>query len=159
MKQNFSIDVPDGYEAHITFVKKSLNSAGEPIPASWEEFCSVYPMTGKEYCFTANGFIHTGRSKGNTRLREDVGYVATEQQAMEIVALLQLLMLRKAYVGNWEPTWTDSSSKYVIYVDCDRVQIGIAKGTNHIMSFPSEALRNRFFENFKDLLEIAKPLL
>ena len=74
---------------------------------------------------------------------------------------MQLRQLRKAYVKDWEPNW--NCDKFVPSVGYNYVLNKLVIESSHIwgncMSFPTKELAKKFLVNFKDLLEIAKPLL
>lgn len=74
-------------------------------------------------------------------------------------ALKKLIVLRDYYNEGWQPDWNDNATKYSI-----EVEVGEIVGRNHhcnarIMSFKTNDVRNKFLEEQKELLEIAKPLL
>ena len=78
-----------------------------------------------------------------------------EKFAEPMMALMQLLTIReKEYTKGWEPDWDTTESVYAINVN---------KFGNYwvagSLTFPSEELRDEFCKNWKDLIEIAKPLL
>ena len=60
----------------------------------------------------------------------------------------------------WEPDWSDYENiKYII----GGYDGEIGKDQNHhihkILAFPTEEMRDAFYENFKELIEICKELL
>ena len=60
----------------------------------------------------------------------------------------------------WEPDWKDGSIKYVILYDHNEIHADFFNCTaNRILSFPTEEMRDAFYENFKDLIESVKELL
>nr|DAW61419.1 MAG TPA: hypothetical protein [Caudoviricetes sp.] len=74
-------------------------------------------------------------------------------------ALKKLILLRDYYNEGWQPDWNDNTTKYSI-----EVEVGEIVGRNHhcnarIMSFKTNDVRNKFLEEQRELLEIAKPLL
>ena len=74
-------------------------------------------------------------------------------------ALKKLILLRDYYNEGWQPDWNDNATKYSI-----EVEVGEIVGRNHhcnarIMSFKTNNVRNKFLEDQRELLEIAKPLL
>ena len=74
-------------------------------------------------------------------------------------ALKKLIVLRDYYNEGWQPDWNDNTTKYSI-----EVEVGEIVGRNHhcnarIMSFKTNDVRNKFLEEQRELLEIAKPLL
>ena len=82
----------------------------------------------------------------------------TKELAEAMLALCQLLYLRNIYNDGWEPDRNDENYKYVISVGRNNL-IKYIFSSRRPLSFKSEKLRDEFYENFKDLLEIAKPLL
>lgn len=83
----------------------------------------------------------------------------TQELADASEALRRLLFLRDYYNEGWQPDWNDNATKYSI-----EVEVGEIVGRNHhcnarIMSFKTNDVRNKFLEEQKELLEIAKPLL
>jgi hypothetical protein len=64
----------------------------------------------------------------------------------------------------WEPDWKDESeSKYVICMMNNEVSRHISRHiSTHIhfdLAFPTEEMRDAFYENFKYLIESCKELL
>ena len=84
---------------------------------------------------------------------------------------IRLLVARNAYwkiagdemgLGKpWEPDWCDYTTKYCIIYSpqyrgfCKRQYDGI----KCILAFPTEEMRDAFYENFKGLIEMCKELL
>ena len=97
----------------------------------------------------AEEWIRKEYAKGNNHLMmKDV-----------LEALRKLIILRDYYNEGWQPDWNDNTTKYSI-----EVEVGEIVGRNHycnarIMSFKTNEVRNKFLEEQKELLEIAKPLL
>ena len=89
--------------------------------------------------------------------------------------LQELLICRDAYwkiageqigLGKpWEPDYNEESyeqgspKKYVIYYTGTYITKGVKCTPSHILAFPTEEMRDAFFENFKDLIEQCKELL
>jgi hypothetical protein len=60
----------------------------------------------------------------------------------------------------WEPDWTNyGECKYCLYITENAVNKGIFYNDSHILAFPTEEMRDAFYENFKDLIETCKGLL
>lgn len=97
----------------------------------------------------AEEWIRKEYAKGNNHLMmKDV-----------LEALRKLIILRDYYNEGWQPDWNENTTKYSI-----EVEVGEIVGRNHhcnarIMSFKTNDVRNKFLEEQKELLEIAKPLL
>ena len=95
-----------------------------------------------------------------------------EEQMEDLIdAFIRLKVCRDAYwkiageemgLGKpWKPDWTDQESpKYCITSIKDQVEASKRYYImNTILAFPSEEMRNTFYENFKELIESCKELL
>lgn len=131
------------------------------LPKTWEEFCERNPFKrGECYISPCCNIIYAERVGRSRNADEDRSSCISKQEAEAFLALMQLRQLRKAYVKDWEPDWiNDTNTKYCIEVDCDTLLVHTWYHKNHSLSFPSRELAEQFLTNFKDLLEIAKPLL
>ena len=92
-------------------------------------------------------------------IHENKNMLPTKKLAEAMLALCQLLYLRDIYNEGWKPDWDDNTRKYGIAVFKDTLIQDYIIMYQHILVFKTEELRNEFMNNFKDLLEIAKPLL
>ena len=113
-------------------------------PKTYEECCMVL----KDACMT-----HKGGYKGDL-----------------IQAFQKLLICRDAYwqiAGEqmgldklWIPDLTDDS-KYMYHLHSakNKVSKGAFFQDNHVLAFPTEEMRDTFYENFKDLIESCKEFL
>lgn len=83
--------------------------------------------------------------------------------------LQKLLLCRDAYwkiageqmrlKGPWKPDWTSGKPFYCISVSGNIIGKGKWYTDNKILAFPTEEIRDIFYENFKDLIEQCKSLL
>ena len=86
--------------------------------------------------------------------------------------LQQLLICRDAYwkiageqmgLGKpWEPNWgeNDGGYRYCIHNQSNKIVLNNEwLGENYILSFPTTKMRDKFYNNFKDLIESCKELL
>jgi hypothetical protein len=127
------------------------------LPKTWEEFCERNTMGDKRFCLYDGVIIGTGVSKN---IIKDSILIDSPEEAQAFRALMQLRQLRKAYVKGWDPDWmSDIGSKYCIEVNNNELLVYSWHHKSHPLSFPSRELAKQFLNNFKDLLEIAKPLL
>ena len=91
------------------------------------------------------------------------GFLPTEKEYKAMLVLRKLLWLRDAY--NEEPLadwcdWSDSKKrKYCIEYYDDKLSYPNYTFTQKILAFKTEKLRDKFLENFEDLILTAKPLL
>lgn len=83
-------------------------------------------------------------------------------------ALRRLLFLRDYYNGDWKPDWDNPyQKKFCIINFLEEIDlINYSKKSKfeenkfyHILTFKTEGIRDKFLEEQKELLEIAKPLL
>jgi hypothetical protein len=89
----------------------------------------------------------------------DEAYI-NEEYEVAFEALKKLTILREYYNEGWKPNWEDQEEeKYCI------VHLGVVlcvwteKLSYRPISFKTPEIRNRFFKEQQELLEIAKPLL
>lgn len=82
----------------------------------------------------------------------------------------ELLICRDAYwkiageqmgLGKpWKPDWKDDiNEKYIIYTSFNDVEFSCSLAENYILAFPTEEMRDAFYENFKELVEECKEFL
>lgn len=128
------------------------------LPKTWEEFCKNTPIQKGECLINAFSEIRETISAGDDRdADEDRTYFTSKQEAKAFLALMQLRQLRKAYVKDWEPDY--KQQYYGIVFSIHGLDIIPYTLVPKSMSFPTYKLAEQFLNNFKDLLEIAKPLL
>lgn len=131
------------------------------LPQTWEEFCINYPMTSEEVYISSDSDIcsdfYTPGRKRNSKYDKNI--MISKEEGDAFIALMQLRQLRKAYVKNWEPNWRDNMSKYTLIHRYNGFQINNTCYSGSPLSFPTYDLAKRFLNNFRNLLEIAKPLL
>ena len=91
------------------------------------------------------------------------GFLPTEKEYKAMLALRKLLWLRDAYNGEPLADWCDltdsKKTKYCIEYYDGRLSTPNYTFTQKILAFKTEELRDKFFENFEDLILTAKPLL
>ena len=123
----------------------------EVLPKTWEELGRIYgcyirpdSCIKDADCFTVS---------------ENKTVYPTRELAEAALALAQLLQLRDRYNGDWVADWSDCEDKYVIEIYRGKIDTDVYHGRQKVMHFKTAELRDKFLENFRDLLEIAKPLL
>ena len=84
-----------------------------------------------------------------------------DKEIAEAYAVLpQLIRLKDEYNGGWKPDWENKdTAKYYIGRIGNDWDIGFSYKYPELLSFKSFEIRDKFFEDYKDLIEIAKPLL
>lgn len=82
-----------------------------------------------------------------------------EEVAIAYKHLPELLYWRDKYNEGWKPDWSVDDKKNTIISDRNRVTRGYGYEYSRILTFKTEEIRDNFLEEFKDLIEICKPLL
>jgi hypothetical protein len=59
----------------------------------------------------------------------------------------------------WEPDWKDAAIKYVLTFSAGNIIRTTTRHYNYILAFPTEEMRDAFYENFKELINRCKELL
>ena len=148
-------DLPEGYQFTdengnvINATKIVLEKKKKEYPKSYEECCKVMDID--------TGFLLTS-------------YDINFWKGHLLTSLQKLLICRDAYLkiageemglGKlWEPNWeNENQKKYGIYNDMNIIKTGICYFDNNILVFPTEEIRNAFYENFIKLVEQCKELL
>lgn len=61
---------------------------------------------------------------------------------------------------SWDPDWADNyQKKWLITFYQDEINFTTGTNVQFILAFPTEEMRDAFYENFKDLIEKCKKLL
>ena len=150
------IQAPEGYEIDrekSTFEKIVFKKIERELPKSWEELKIM------------NGFYVSSGSNVQTFISHIISdnnknMFPTRAEAEACLALAQLCQLRDRYNDWWKPDWKyKGEMKYCIEFFKDRISKENYYSTKKVLCFKTPELRDKFIENFKDLIEIAKPLL
>ena len=158
MGKSVKVTPPEGYEIdkeNSTLEEIKFKKIESKLPTKWEDFEKIsgyYVNSGSEVT----------KLSESTNLSVDVNknIWPTKELAEASLALCQLVRYRDAWNEGWKPDWNLSTQyKYCIFVSRGRVTSAFFWIDDTILSFKTAELRDRFLETFKDLLEIAKPLL
>ena len=80
----------------------------------------------------------------------------SKELAEAFLAMMQLMSLRQAWIGDWTPGWNKSNW---CLAAMKSIYAASFPTSAHPLSFPTEEMAYDFMYTFKDLLEIAKPLI
>jgi hypothetical protein len=128
---------------------------------------SKYPKTYKECCEVVNASPYV-KLVYDISDGQKYSYDIDNLQIYE--NLRKLKICRDAYwkvAGKqmgldepWKPDWEDNYQKKWL-IDFYQGEINFTSGTNvqFFLAFPTEEMRDKFYENFKDLIEKCKELL
>lgn len=127
------------------------------LPKTWDEFCETHPVTEDEYYVDSWSCIK--QLWGGERCDEVTNSLPNKRTAEAVLALMQLIQLRDCYNDGWTPDWSDGDSKYTICIGYGCTKKNINVNEQHVLAFKTAELRDQFLENFRDLIETAKPLI
>lgn len=153
------INIPEGYEIdkeQSTERQIVLRKIENKSARSWKEYCEK--MKGKEsyYC----NFTSVKIDSSHFGLEPLVTEFDNLEDTVAFTALGKLLKLRKDWIGEWKPDWTNGlQAKYVIKVQKNKITCVTNWCVNCSMSFPTVEMCEEFYNCFKDLLEKAKELI
>lgn len=126
-------------------------------PRSWEEFCERCPKKIGNAFISSISEIHVYSLPSIRDEKRDKNVCSSEEEAEAFLALMQLRQLRKAWVGNWEPS---GDVYYAIVCEIeDGLKIGPYEKLNKSLSFLTQSMAYDFFSCFRGLCETAKTLL
>lgn len=137
--EKIKLDIPDGYEFFgIDDDNKIVLTKKQPrYPKTFSACCNIL------------GVEPYSRSAG--------------YKSYIITTLRNLLICRDAYwkiAGDWKPSDIGGGIKYVIQTIDGRVTcLDTWCETRNILVFPTTEMRDAFYENFKELIELCKELL
>ena len=147
LEDKVEIILNDDYEVQIEDGKTYIVKKHPQYPNTYEECCEVLDIHPKRD-------LQPAFFTDITQYEKDLDFILYNQQ--------HLLICRDAYwklAGDWKPDWTDNSYKNIIYVDTNRISKGQNASFSKVLAFPTEEMRDAFYENFKDLIEQCKELL
>lgn len=131
-------------------LKKSLQK--KELPKSWEELKEIEG-------FYTNGVSSILFAKSSPITPMDRNIWPTKELAKASLAMSQLAQLRDRYNDGWRPDWMDDNPKFVISFWADDIESKVQFEYSRFLTFKTPELRDTFLENFRDLIETAKPLL
>ena len=159
--KRFGYKIPNGYE--FDCIKNNeiiLTLKQTEYPKTYAECCKVLGVNSDNFLSIRNLYCDDG----------DEVTTNYEQDLLDIFdSLWQLKFCRDVYwkiageqmgLGKqWEPDWKDSNFKYCLKKMGDNIEKVSEMTISCIFAFPTEEMRDTFFENFKDLIEQCKELL
>ena len=155
--KELKIQIPDGYEIDkekSTFEKIVFKKKKNTKPKSWEEYLEL--NTG----FDGAGIDWNCGGVQTTGLHHRGKAIVPTHLAQPFIAMMQLMSLRQAWIGDWKPDWSSGySSNYCVVGVGDCFDVCILGKCRYALSFPTIEMAKDFMDCFKGLLEIAKPLI
>jgi hypothetical protein len=153
--KTLKIEIPNGFEIdkeNSTFEQIVFKEIKKELPKTWEEL----KLISGYYSNMHSSIIDVDY---NDAINGNQNIFATEEQAKASIALAQLSQLREVYRNGWVPNWLDDKYKFCIELYANEMNKDYYYSQNNFLSFQDKETRDLFFENFKDLIEQAKPLM
>jgi len=151
--KELNIIAPEGYEIdkeNSTFEKIVFKKINE-LPKTWEDLKYISGAY-----ISALSKVITDDSARTYPSAKNI--FPTKELAEAALALAQLLQLRDRYNGDNKGFIYDKDN-YCLAVSANSIFKDWNVYTQRVLAFRTRELRDEFYDNFKDLLEIAKPLL
>ena len=120
-------------------------------PMSWEEYCEQNPIKAGDGYINEISHINIMENSHNRDKDDDINTMP-EYLCKAFLAYMKLIQLRNAWVK-------DSDENLCRIVWSPREGFWCFYGGWNGLSFPTKAMADEFIETFKDLLEVAKPLI
>ncbi len=121
---------------------------------SWDEFKEKY----RNEC----GYFYEAHKNRAVKTSSPISMCnqLTPHEAKALVAFSKLLKLRRDWIGEWEPDWSDGQTSHgIIWVNKNKIQANTACTIAFPLSFPDYKMAQEFLETFRDLIEEAKILI
>jgi hypothetical protein len=154
--KTLNIQVPEGYEIDkdkSTFETIVFKQSKKQLVKSWEE---IKDLNG----YYVDGDCEIGKAEADSAYDDVKNTFTTEKQAKASIAFAQLSQLRDVYRQGWIPDWSDKDMpKYCIVLSEKYLLIYAKYIDTYFLSFQSKAIAEEFLENFRDLINQAKPLM
>ena len=118
---------------------------------SWEDFHNKYQ--------SKKGFFYDADSMRIDIINNPVmtAEQLTENESVAIKVFSRLLKLRRDWIGDWKPDWTNV--KYCIEVYSNEINVSSFSKYSRTFSFPTKEMAIEFLNCFKDLFEQCKYLI
>lgn len=143
-----------------TYMKWFENSEHEVT--SWEEYCEKVPIIGKYYYYSEDGNLAAiDNSCYTTRDPVFDVNVMSKEFCKAFHAYMKLVQLKAYWDKDYDYNHYDGRYKIVLNKENDIIFEPIVFGKYPATGFyfPTKKYANKFYETFKDLFEIAKPIL
>jgi hypothetical protein len=155
MKQQ-EINVPDGY-----YIDKEKSTSDEivfkkilDLADSWED---IFFIQG----YYVNDDSEVVAGAGKTTNDGNRNMFSTKKQALASLALAQLSQLRDIYRQGWTPNYKHSSGCIFAEITYYKSELVVEERAfyDSFLSFQDVETAELFLENFRNLIEEAKPLM
>ena len=164
-RKSIVIDIPDGMcidESNSTF-EKIVFKKKDTKPRSWKEYCEQQIANKKHGYYIDDEDCSSVSVVWNelAEVNKSKNVLPTKELAEAFLAMMQLMSLRQEWIGDWKPDWNNSKQwkANILYGNKGLVVAYFGDLLSSPLSFPTQEMAADFMNCFKDLLEVAKPLI
>lgn len=136
-----------------TEFRKWYNSNDKPM--SWKEYCKQNPIKAGD-CYLDEFSAITIIENSRDRDEDDDVNTMPKNLCEAFIAYMKLIQLRNAWVKDCENGDNKEYLKIVYTEEMGFYYVYLGKTG---LSFPKSSMAEEFIKTFKDLLEVAKPLI
>ena len=140
------------------FKELHLPEPNKELPNTWEEWVEQNKKIYSEYYMAADSEVYNIK-EGERNINSDSNLLSKEKDAKAILALIKLKRLRDTYRQDWIPNWETTDDKYSIEYFKDNLKTRSIHHSNKFLTFQTSEIRDKFYTNFKDLIETAKEFI
>ena len=155
IKHLLNIEFTEGHRWHKVALEHGVMHWFEEV----DEFAnlpkSVKEIEGRKWYIGTFGQIKEGGGVVN----KDVNNLSSKERAEAFLALMQLVELRDAWNNSVDQEWDSDEAAYVLVRYSSMIKRGEFARYTPVLRFKTVELRNRFHEQFRDLIETAKELI
>lgn len=129
---------------------------------SWEEYCEKVPMIGKHYYYSECGNLTTIDDSCYTTRDPMLDVNVMPKELCEAFhAYMKLVQLKAYWDKDYDYNHYNGRYKIALNKENNIIFEPIALDKSPVIGFyfPTKKYANKFYETFKDLFEIAKPIL
>lgn len=152
--KKLEIKIPENYEIDkekSTFECIVFKEVKKQV--SWDDFGEV-----KGYYISGVGGINSYSHPTSVNANENTW--PSKEAAEAALALSQLCQWRNKVNGEWRPDWSEQDKiKYCIGFIGGNTNKFASHTCSYVLAFKSAEIRDKFLEDFRELIEQAKPLL
>lgn len=151
MEERIQISVPQGYY----LVKSDDNTyklvKKRSLPCSWDEFIKEYPTVENPWYIDTYANIYKIAESRKLNGIFDRNLLDTQDEAIGILALCQLIRLRNCYWEDWRPQLGPKPMYAITFRDNELIP-SVVYHCNEIFVFDTAWKRDRFMMSFRELL-------
>lgn len=144
-----------GWEGHV-FYCEPLDDYCELVSISE---CLTFRVNGCSLDVPADGGGNFFPSKEQ---RDWSGFEPRTYPSFDRKAIfLELLKVRDSWwdMDCWVPNWADGREKYTIYAEGGIVFVGESLAKPEVLAFKSAAIRDNFYREFRDLVNLCREFI